>query len=376
MAAGSGESWILEEPGRHVMEQALGTAIGLGVTYLFLAVVVSALVEAISGLISLRATKLCEFITWLFRFGLKEQPAAKPGDRSDYQPGATSLESKFFGHPLIQTLGNAAGGRTERPSYIPAPIFVRAFLDAVAELQHKGAAIDAAYQQALATLPAEVQRQLKGIIGPAVSSLEGAEQRVTEWFNAAMDRLSGDYRRYVQRITRALAVVLVVGVNADSMSMGATFWRDPVAREAASQLARKALEQCEMQEAKTVERDRPVNPAAPVALPDAAAPVALPSAQPSRLDEDPPKPKLDCRELLEQTSMRLPLPLGWTSEAWCAMTGSLGGFLRAFFGLLLSVIAVSFGAPFWFDILRKIVPMLPLAGPKPKAKAAPKTDEE
>jgi hypothetical protein len=48
----------------------------------------------------------------------------------------------------------------------------------------------------------------------------------------------------------------------------------------------------------------------------------------------------------------------------------------AFFGLLLSVIAVSFGAPFWFDILRKIVPMLPLAGPKPKAKAASKTDEE
>ncbi len=320
------------------MEQALGTAIGLGVTYLFLAVVVSALVEAISGLLSLRAKKLCQFLSRILEGGL----------------------GNTLNHPLIKTLGNASGRGNDLPSYIPTHLFSRAFLSTVGELEAKGVALEDAYQQALAALPPAAQQQVKGIVGSSIGSLDRAEKRVAEWFDASMDRLSGDYRRYVQWVTRGLAVVLVLAVNANSMTMGETFWRDPAVRDAASQLAKKALETCQVQEL----------PAPTPSSPDAAGSLDAPGAA-----DAPPQlamvatvdgQQLDCSEFLKLTAERLPLPLGWTSAAWCAALASPLSFLEALFGLLLTMIAVSFGAPFWFDILRKVAPMLQLSGPKPK----------
>ena len=332
------------------MEQALGTAIGLGVTYLFLAVVVSALVEAISGLLSLRAKKLCQFLSRILEGGL----------------------GNTLNHPLIKTLGNASGRGNDLPSYIPTHLFSRAFLSTVGELEAKGVALEDAYQQALAALPPAAQQQVKGIVGSSIGSLDRAEKRVAEWFDASMDRLSGDYRRYVQWVTRGLAVVLVLAVNANSMTMGETFWRDPAVRDAASQLAKKALETCQVQEL-PAPTPSSADAAGSAGSPDATGSADAPGSAGS-LDAPPQLvmvatvdgQQLDCSEFLKLTAERLPLPLGWTSAAWCAALASPLSFLKALFGMLLTMIAVSFGAPFWFDILRKVAPMLQLSGPKPK----------
>jgi hypothetical protein len=74
-----------------------------------------------------------------------------------------------------------------------------------------------------------------------------------------------------------------------------------------------------------------------------------------------------CPGLLDEATESLPLPLGWTSAAWHDIWQSAGSCALTLFGLLLTVIAVSFGAPFWFDLLRKVIPSLPLSGPRPKA---------
>ena len=47
------------------------------------------------------------------------------------------------------------------------------------------------------------------------------------------------------------------------------------------------------------------------------------------------------------------MPVGWDSEA-LALTG-FWAIIKKIAGLLLTAFAVSLGAPFWFDLLNKIV---------------------
>jgi hypothetical protein len=220
--------------GRHtegkVMERILGVAIGLAVTYLFLSVLVLALAEAISGVLALRARTLRAGLSFILTKGSR---------------GLEERSKQFFAHPMIATLGFASTRRRDLPSYLPTPLFVKAFLDNVGDLRAKGASLDEAYQQALAGLPAEEADYVRGIVGRTLTTIEDAEQRVSQWFDAAMARLSGEYRRNIQWIARGIAVAVVLAMNANTLHIGATFWRDPVAREAAGKFAVTALERCE-----------------------------------------------------------------------------------------------------------------------------------
>ncbi|UCG43397.1 MAG: hypothetical protein JSU73_01910, partial [candidate division WOR-3 bacterium] len=48
----------------------------------------------------------------------------------------------------------------------------------------------------------------------------------------------------------------------------------------------------------------------------------------------------------------LPVPLGWSRKA---LPGTFYGWLLKVVGLLATALAVSLGAPFWYDILRKLL---------------------
>jgi hypothetical protein len=67
------------------------------------------------------------------------------------------------------------------------------------------------------------------------------------------------------------------------------------------------------------------------------------------------------QELLEETE-KLTLPLGWIGPLTAGENSfaseqipSGWGWLSKIFGLLISALAVSLGAPFWFDILSKFM---------------------
>lgn len=354
------------------MERVLGVAIGLAVTYLFLSILVLALAEAISGVLSLRASRLRDGLGRILMEGSK---------------GLEGRSKQFFQHPLIATLGYASGRRSDLPSYLPTPLFVKAFLDNVGDLRAKGADLNAAYQDALAQLPPETQTYVRGIVGSTLTTVEDAEQRVSQWFDASMSRLSGEYRRHIQWIARGIAVVVVFCMNANTLHIGATFWRDPVAREAAGKFAVTALERCESTyganaaaraaNANAAGAASPAPDANPSAAPSAptapapSAPAPSPLAGSAAAAPAPLAIEKACPGLLDEAAENLPLPLGWTSQAWHAIWESAGSCTLTLFGLLLSVIAVSFGAPFWFDLLRKVIPSMPLTGPKPKTGMPP-----
>src|SRR5262249_43041228 len=60
------------------------------------------------------------------------------------------------------------------------------------------------------------------------------------------------------------------------------------------------------------------------------------------------------------------LPIRWTRADWQRVSGSTRHAFFKVLGMLLSAIAISMGAPFWFDLLRRIARGLPLVGKKPE----------
>jgi hypothetical protein len=185
---------------------------------------------------------------------------------------------------------------------------------------------------------------------------EGAQQRAREnleqWFNNSMDRLSGWYRRRAQTLAYALAISLALLFNLDSVALANKLWREPLVRNLLADQA-------------TAFSDH--NPAAITS------------------------PTIDQILILQGQTDWLSLPVGWigfpvkvdtksTLASVCNLrptpgVGILGlpvinkcypivnipasqdvsGWVLKILGFLVTGIAAAQGAPFWFDLLKRLV---------------------
>lgn len=197
-------------PGLPVLDLVLGMVF----LYLLLSLVCTAVVEWISGLRRRRAQVLAHGIRELL------------GDPSAASNGGATAEA-FYAHPLIQSLTRTStSGADALPSYVPARTFALALLDLLApatvdEAIVQAAAVgDLASQQAARTahaaqtaiarmhdvvdavqkLPPEsyLGRTLRVLIADARGDLAALQENLEVWYNHAMDRVSGWYKRWTQ----------------------------------------------------------------------------------------------------------------------------------------------------------------------------------
>jgi hypothetical protein len=205
-----------------------------------------------------------------------------------------------------------------------------------------------------------------------------ARTNVESWFNDSMDRLSGWYKRRTQLIAFFIGLVLAIFLNLDSINLATTLWREPTLRQAIVAQADAYLEQYEA----TTTPD-----------PNAADGAA------TRAPVDPAKAIAGLKESLAV----LNIPFGWqltpfdTGGKKCSLIPTsetqVFGFsgkdaagmpackyvsnfpadwssgLSKFFGLLMTAAAAAQGAPFWFDILKKLINVRS-TGPNPEEKKA------
>src|SRR5262249_35521674 len=148
---------------------------------------------------------------------------------------AEGTATKFYDHPLIKSLYRDK----RRPSYIPSRTFALALLDMVAETKTTISTAEDRMKQlreALAgeqvSLPPPVVKTLTILLTEAGNDLDKFQKSVGQWFDDAMERVSGWYKRKTQAILLALAIILTIGVNADTIAIVGTLWRDPAVRTA------------------------------------------------------------------------------------------------------------------------------------------------
>jgi hypothetical protein len=150
------------------------------------------------------------------------------------------------------------------------------------------------------------------------------------WFNDGMDRFTGWYKRWTRQICFGVAIVLVIFANADTLMLANRLARDGALRDAIVSAADSATQKITAAES---------------------------PAQKLVLDLD--KIQTARQQLLEE-SERLNLPLGWIDPkvngkedpfAFERIPYTAGGWVWKAVGLFVSALAVSLGAPFWFDTL-------------------------
>lgn len=274
---------------------ALDVALGLIFVYLVLALVCSALNETISSIFSWRATFLREGVANLL----------DPEDNGNGQ----ELTTKLYSHPILNALIRPVSrkGKLRYPAYLPA----RAFASALLDFDHTGA--KRSVEDAINAVPsAPARKALMTLWLDANGDAAVFRRAVESWFDDAMERVSGWYRRRIHLVTWVLAIAVAVVLNVDTVRIADHLWKDDTVR---------------------------------------AAVVARTERAPSAATEPPVSTVATSVDSLEE----LQLPIGWAAEQ--QPDDGWDWFLtvwRKAIGLVLTAAAVTLGAPFWFDLLGKV----------------------
>lgn len=134
-----------------------------------------------------------------------------------------------------------------------------------------------------AVVPAELKSALLALLDNAGSNLTKAQTNLEQWFNDAMDRVSGVYKQKSQTWVVCIALVVTVLANVDSLQIADTLSHDKAVREslvaAAPELAKADKEAVERERAANQPNSNTTVPANPNSSPNPTS--AEPSATPS-----------------------------------------------------------------------------------------------
>jgi hypothetical protein len=269
-------------------------------------------------------------------------------------PTGMGMVKKLYEHPLIDGLFQGKyeeqkGGRfwSNLPSYIPGDLFTQALIDVVQQTAPAPAAPVAIpevaptpaaraevsalslkrLRDAVSTLPAtdQVKRALLALIDSADGDMNKARANIENWFNGAMDRVSGWYKRWSQAIIFALGFVLVGLLNADTIAITNDLSSDPSLRQTWTTAAEEWVKQ---------------HP------------------------EDPNGGSM--KQHLNELR-NLAWPIGWDNNDPRRWPQNGIGWIMKILGLLITTLAISLGAPFWFDVLNKFMIVRSTVKPEEKS---------
>ncbi len=301
----------------------LDVAFGLVFVFVILSLACSALNETISSVFNWRAQFLRRGIANLL------EPANL--DRGLEQTG------RLLEHPLLNALVRPVSPRSKRrhyPSYVPSRTFVAALLDFDPTDRKRD------IEGAIAAVPSEdARRALTVLLERADGDVTRFTRDAERWFDDSMERVSGWYRRRVQKVLWVLALALVVSLNVDSLRIAEQLW------------TQKAVRAAVVAQAQTLQSD---------------------AAQPATESTSLKRVASDVTEL-EQLS----IPIGWTTETRPEGSGEwLLLFLLKALGFLLTAAALTLGAPFWFDVLSKVARLRSAGAPPPATDAVRRGEGE
>lgn len=272
----------------------IDVCIGVILLYLILSLVCTTVNEVIAQMLSLRAKTLASGIERLI---------------DDHDLREAFRQSGFIDgtHAISKGL----------PSYVSSRAVAAALIDTVDPANSGHAVTDLI--ETIKKLPdSNIRDVLLAAATKAGNDVTKIHDDVARWFDDAMDRLSGVYKRYLQVLSLAVGLLLAVGLNADTISVVNSLWSDATLRAGLVQIADKAT--------------------------NGQANVDTMSSSMSRL------PAIEA-------SLR-PFPIGWPAVMASAdggRTGSPMAWAAKILGLLITTLAISLGAPFWFDLLSKFM---------------------
>ena len=299
----------------------LDVVIGLIFLFLSVSVAASTATEAVASWLNLRARTLRTGLMDLLNDQHFKNLAAELYDHALINPRGPGLPpgTPPAGNSQAEPCAPVTSGVTKNgPAYIQPKQFADAFIDVLKFWPAEGefptmaelnAAVDA---RVPATDNPQINALLKGIILRAGGDMVKIRTELSNWFDNAMDRLSGVYKRHAQLSIFIAALAISIIINADAVHVSQRIWAQP----------------------------------------------ALVASIEAHATTDPKQdPTI--------------LPLGWSDTSYLYQQGHKTLAPRPVvlmtLGWIITALASLFGAPFWFDTLQQVI-RLKGAGPSPDEK--------
>ena len=207
----------------------------------------------------------------------------------------TGLALKLYNHALINPIdgGKAATEKDlkHKPSYIESKQFAVALVEV---LQSAGGGFAQLANDIDKVQDPQLRQLLQGMYARAGGKIENLRADLAGWFDNGMERVSGAYKRRTQLISLILGLLIAAFLNIDSFHLFRSLWEHPIL----------------------------------------AAQIGMPGTS-------------DAGTALDGLKA---LPIGWKE-----VPALDAGLLLLFAGWLVTASSALFGAPFWFDLLQRMV---------------------
>jgi hypothetical protein len=344
----------------------LEVAIGVIFVYLLLSLLCSAFSELIEAFIKYRARDLEKGIGKLL--------------------GNPKLAADFFNHPLIKPLG-------EKPSYVPARTFSLALWNLATSKAGGGVTQDlGAIRGIIASLDDQqygnIKTSLLILIDEAGNDINKARTNIENWYDDAMDRVSGWYKRRVHKILIIIGFIAAALLNVDTINIAKTLWYNDTLRASVAAAAENYV------------KTNPAPTPTPTTTPETTTTTTTTAPQGETVT-DANRQAFIARQKINNIRAEidnLGLPISWVSQpdrndekykgkdaqyeqdlqAYNVDPRRLPndgrGWLLKLLGIFLTALAVSQGAPFWFDLLNKVIVIRSTIKPHEKSPDQPSKD--
>jgi hypothetical protein len=374
----------------------MDVAIGIVFVYLFLSLICTVVNEGIASIFSLRAKNLVRginslfsdskiadgrhFVDAIYAHGLvrglfpdpspaelkkaaslvagssADQPPAPDAPATDAPAQKPMADHAAAGLPFVVAMIEKKM-KVGLPSYIPTRTFATALTDVIAPPDPnnpKPRSLEEV-RQAIAKLPeSPAQQALLSVVASTQKDVAEFQEKVENWFNDSMDRAAGWYKRRAQTILLGIALVVTLALNVDSVKLAQGLWANPTAAKATADLAERYVSNATVKTSDDLKQQA---------------------------------------QSLADVGQQLPFAFGWgswlkakkTANAQNVTEGSLlshvgtkntvvAFWAESLVGWIITILALSLGAPFWFDILNKFMVVRSTVKPQEKSQTEKSKD--
>lgn len=337
-------------------------------------------------------------------FALAIMDLVRPGTTVGQTSGATDATA---GPPLPETrsqvdvnVTGVAPTAVEAAAAEVADPAVAALREALVGPAQNAAPAGAGQPASAPLITEQIRRALLPLIDAAGGDMIKVRENIEGWFNASMERVSGWYKRRAQVTLMILGLFIAITMNVDTITVVKRLSTDKALRES---LVAAADAYAKANATTTAKAETSTQSATPTATPTPPPPSEASLArtkvretackeQPNSSDcqrakyvedackvEDSPK----CEYVLTQRQIQsLGLPIGWDDDkdssrnipAWSGLKDFGGWAWNQIYwhwlGWILTALAISLGAPFWFDLLNKFITIRSAVKPRDTSPSA------
>lgn len=291
----------------------LDVAIGLTLVYLGVSLFVTIINEYIAQLFNLRGKQLYASLNQLIdnddiRKTLRQNPA---------------LESFFSKQPKHVA------------SYVDPQIFAQILIGSLLAAGNSNGKMDQ-ITLAIDKLPnSSLKAQLQGLVFTAGEKIENLIEAVGSWLDRSLTMMGECYKRKLQTISFSVGLAVAVILNINTITLTEHLYRDKETRNATTALAIQFTEGVNKEKFTKCQES-----------PEMTSCIAL-------------KGLTDAIQKRNESLGRL--PIGWpdtstlAAETFQSDSSEIIFWVKRLIGWFLTALAISLGAPFWFDTLNRVV---------------------